>query len=147
MQLRCWSKEIGTRIIPKAMFHSVKTCLAEAWLEKLYKGHKTAFLLLYLVGLAVVQVPELDVPVPDGYKVGAVLRERHTCHLTGHLVCSHYYILLQENKKTTCFWQIPAKTSNLISSWMFYFTYSMCTSTLQSCSRTLKMKTVSSKLA
>lgn len=54
-------------------------------------------MICYLAGLAVVQIPELDMSVPHSDKVGAVLRERHTCHLTGHLVGSHNYIFLQEN--------------------------------------------------
>lgn len=57
-------------------------------------------ILSYLAGLAVVQVPELDVSVPHGHKVGAVLREGHARHLAGHLVGRHDYIFLQENNKT-----------------------------------------------
>lgn len=57
-------------------------------------------ILSYLAGLAVIQVPELDVSVPHGHKVGAVLREGHARHLAGHLVGRHDYIFLQDNNKT-----------------------------------------------
>ena len=55
----------------------------------------------YLAGLAVIQIPELDMSAPHSYKVGAVLREGHTRHLTGHLIGCHNNILLQESKSTT----------------------------------------------
>lgn len=51
----------------------------------------------YLAGFGMVQIPKLDMSVPHCDKVGAVLRERHTGHLTGHLVGSHHYVFLQEN--------------------------------------------------
>lgn len=52
----------------------------------------------YLAGLAVIQIPELDMSVSHSYKVGAVLGERHTRHLTGYLVGCYNNIFLQENK-------------------------------------------------
>lgn len=54
----------------------------------------------YLAGLAVIQIPELDMSVAHGYKVGAVLRERHACHLTGHLVGCYHNVFLRESKST-----------------------------------------------
>lgn len=44
-----------------------------------------------------VQIPELDVSVPNSHKVGPVLREGDGRHLTGHLVSRHHHIHLQEN--------------------------------------------------
>ena len=58
-------------------------------------------LLQYLAGLAVIQIPELDVSVPRSHKVGAVLRERHTRHFTRHLVGCDNDVFLQENTHTT----------------------------------------------
>lgn len=49
----------------------------------------------YLAGLAVIQIPELDMSVAHSYKVRAVLRERHACHLTGHLVSCYNNVFLQ----------------------------------------------------
>lgn len=68
----------------------------KCWGQTLYK-HSNNNILRYLVGLAVVQIPELDVSVANSYKVGAVFREGGSCHLTGHLVSSHDHVLLQEN--------------------------------------------------
>lgn len=51
----------------------------------------------YLAGFGMVQIPKLDMSVPHCDKVGAVLRERHARHLTGHLVGSHHDIFLQES--------------------------------------------------
>lgn len=44
-----------------------------------------------------VQIPKLDMSVAHCDKIGAVLRKRHTCHLTGHLVGSHNHIFLQDS--------------------------------------------------
>lgn len=44
-----------------------------------------------------VQVPKLDMSVPHCDKIGAVLRKRHTRHLTRHLVGRHNHIFLRES--------------------------------------------------
>lgn len=49
-----------------------------------------------------VQVPELDVTIAGGYKVGAVVGEGDGRHLAGHLVGSyHHILLLNTNRKHT----------------------------------------------
>lgn len=47
-----------------------------------------------------IQVPELDVSVPSGDEVGAVVREGHGGHLAGHLVGSDQDVLLRTDGKT-----------------------------------------------
>lgn len=64
----------------------------------------------YLAGFGMVQIPKLDMSVPNCDKVGAVLGERHARHLTGHLVGSHHYVFLQRD--TTMPVQIKAFSKN-----------------------------------
>lgn len=48
-----------------------------------------------------IQIPELDMSVPHGHKVGAVLGEGHARHFTRHLVGCYDHVFLQEDKSTT----------------------------------------------
>lgn len=49
-----------------------------------------------------VQVPELDVAIASGHKVGAVVGEGDGRHLAGHLVGSdHHVLLLNANTHNT----------------------------------------------
>lgn len=54
--------------------------------------------LFHLAGFALVQIPELHVSVANGDKVGAVLREGHARHLTGHLVGGYHRVFLQTKR-------------------------------------------------
>lgn len=74
-----------------AEYKTLRVCIKKTYVV----SGRSGFFFQYLIGFAVVQIPELDVSVSHCDKVGAVLGERHARHLTGHLVGSYDDIFLE----------------------------------------------------